>query len=296
MATARSINFQELIPLLKGSQILLGELDLRAYSHDGTAELRALPGVVVLASCVEDVSACLRWAGKNKVPVVTRGSGTGLSGGSVPIPGCVVLCLTKFDRILGLDEENLTIRVEPGVITAEIDALAKDHGLFYPPDPGSMKISTIGGNVAENSGGLRGLKYGVTRDYVMALQVVLADGTVTRLGSSCVKDVAGYSLKDLFIGSEGTLGVMTEITLRLYPLPEAISAATCTFPSIDAAVRTTIQIIQMGIPIARCELLDRHAVRAVNKHDHLSLTEAPMLLMEFHGSEASVAEQAGSTS
>ena len=293
MATARSINFQELIPLLKGSQILLGELDLRAYSHDGTAELRALPGVVVLASCVEDVSACLRWAGKNKVPVVTRGSGTGLSGGSVPIPGCVVLCLTKFDRILGLDEENLTIRVEPGVITAEIDALAKDHGLFYPPDPGSMKISTIGGNVAENSGGLRGLKYGVTRDYVMALQVVLADGTVTRLGSSCVKDVAGYSLKDLFIGSEGTLGVITEILLKLVPRPEARRTMLACFSTMEAAAAAVSRIIAGKIIPCTLEFIDQVTLRCVEAHAKVGLPTdaAAVLLIESDGHPAAVGEE-----
>jgi glycolate oxidase len=155
------------------------------------------------------------------VPIVTRGSGTGLSGGSVPSPGCLVVCLAQMDKILEVDPKNLTLRAQAGAITQAIDQAASSHGLFYPPDPGSMRISTIGGNVAENSGGLRGLKYGVTRDYVMAIEVVLADGEIARFGSPCVKDVAGYSMKDLFIGSEGTLGIVTEVLLKLLPRPAA---------------------------------------------------------------------------
>src|SRR4029079_9885523 len=143
-----------------------------------------------------------------RMPVVTRGSGTGLSGGSVPVPGSLVICLVEMSALLDLDPRNLTLRAQPGLITQKVDEAAARHGLFYPPAPGSMRISTIGGNVAENSGGLRGLKYGVTRDYVMALEVVLADATIARLGSACVKDVAGYALKDVFIGSEGTLGIV----------------------------------------------------------------------------------------
>ncbi|MFM8791305.1 MAG: FAD-binding oxidoreductase, partial [Solirubrobacterales bacterium] len=175
-------------------------------SFDGTAALQQLPVAVVFPRTTEEVSKILRWSSENKIAVVTRGSGTGLSGGSVPVAGGIVLCLTQMDKILEVDPANLTLRAESGVITSAITEAAEKAGLFYPPDPGSMKISTIGGNVAENSGGLRGLKYGVTRDYVMGLEVVLPGGEVIWTGNKCVKDVAGYTLRDLFIGSEGPWG------------------------------------------------------------------------------------------
>ena len=159
--------------------------------------------------------------------IVPRGSGTGLSGGSIPVEGSIVLCLTQMNRILEVDSRNLTLLAEAGATTLSIAEAAAQAGLFYPPDPGSMKISTIGGNVAENSGGLRGLKYGVTRDYVMGLEVVLPSGEVIFTGNKCVKDVAGYSLRDLFIGSEGTLGVVTKVLLSLIPKPAAEKDPAC---------------------------------------------------------------------
>src|SRR6266540_1699274 len=195
--------------------------DLIPYSFDGTAGLRQMPGCVVLAKTTEQVATILKLANDTGIAVVTRGSGTGLSGGSLPSPDCIVLCTVKMDRILELDRANLTMLVEPGATTLQVAEAASDAGLFYPPDPGSMKISTIGGNVAENSGGLRGLKYSVTRDYVMGMEVVLADGERVFLGNKCVKDVAGYSMKDLFIGSEGTLGIITEVLIKLLPRPQS---------------------------------------------------------------------------
>ena len=187
--------------LLGSDRVLTSQEDLIPYSFDGTAALKQMPGAVVFPLNGKEVSECVKLARANEVPVVTRGSGTGLSGGSVPLAGCLVICLVKMDRIIELDQQNLTMRAQCGVITKEIDDAAAAVGLFYPPDPGSMKISTIGGNVAENSGGLRGLKYGVTRDYVMGMEVVLPDGELVFLGNKCVKDVAGYSMNDLFIDS-----------------------------------------------------------------------------------------------
>ena len=187
---------------------------------------------------------------------MTRGSGTGLSGGSIPTDS-LVLCLAQMNQILEVDARNLTVRAQPGVITQKIDEAANRHGLFYPPDPGSMRISTIGGNVAENSGGLRGLKYGVTRDYVLGLEVVLPDGRVARLGNKCVKDVAGYSMKDLFIGSEGTLGIITEVLLKLLPRPAARRTLLALYDRIEDAAETVSAIIAARIIPCTLEFLDR---------------------------------------
>jgi glycolate oxidase len=231
---------------LSPDRVLTQAEDILPYSFDGTAALKVKPGAVVFPHSGEEVAACVKLAREARVPVVTRGSGTGLSGGSVPIEGGLVICVVQMDKILEVDEKNLTLRAQCGVITKEIDDAANKVGLFYPPDPGSMKISTIGGNVAENSGGLRGLKYGVTRDYVMGIEVVLPDGTLTRLGNKCVKDVAGYSMKDLFIGSEGTLGIITEVMLKLVPKPKARKTMLALYDSMEAAAETISAIMTVG--------------------------------------------------
>ena len=268
--------------------------DIIPYSFDGTAVLKQRPACVVFPQSTQEVAYCVRLAREHRVPVVTRGSGTGLSGGSVPMEGCVVLCLVKLDRIIELDAKNLTIRAQCGVITKEIDDLAAQHGLFYPPDPGSMKISTIGGNVAENSGGLRGLKYGVTRDYVMGLTVVLASGEIVTLGNKCVKDVAGYSLKDLFIGSEGTLGIITEVLLKLLPRPAARRTMLALYDSMEAAAETVSAIIAARIIPCTLEFLDRMTLRCVEDYAKIGLptdVEA-LLLMETDGHPAAVEDEA----
>src|SRR5215469_1806116 len=186
----------ELRQILGLENLLTEKEDLIPYSFDGTAAMKQMPGCVAFARNTEHVSRILKLANETKTPVVTRGSGTGLSGGSLPVTDCIVLCLVKMDNVLELDRANLTMLVETGVTTQAVSDAANTAGLFYPPDPGSMKISTIGGNVAENSGGLRGLKYGVTRNYIMGLEVVLPKGEIMLTGNKCVKDVAGYSTKD----------------------------------------------------------------------------------------------------
>jgi glycolate oxidase len=274
--------------------VLVEREDVIPYGFDGTAALKARPGAVVFTHTTEEVARCVKLARERQVPVVTRGSGTGLSGGSVPIEGCLVLCVAQMDRIVDLDQKNLTLHAQCGVITKEIDDAAQAVGLFYPPDPGSMKISTIGGNVAENSGGLRGLKYGVTRDYVMAIRVVLPDGTDTWLGNKCVKDVAGYSMKDLFVGSEGTLGIITEVILKLVPKPQARRTMLALYDSMGAAAETISAIIAAKIIPCTLEFLDRVTVGCVEDYAKIGLptdVEA-LVLMETDGHPVVVAEEA----
>jgi len=274
--------------------VLTSKEDLIPYAFDGTAAMKEMPGCVVFAVSTDEVSAVLKLANDSGTPVVTRGSGTGLSGGSVPSGDCIVLCTVKMEKILEVDSANLTMTAEPGVTTIQIAEAAEKAGLFYPPDPGSMKISTIGGNVAENSGGLRGLKYGVTRNYVMGMEVVLPDGEVMRLGNKCVKDVAGFSLKDVMIGSEGTLGVITKVLLKLIPKPAAKKTMVATFDAMDAAAQTVSDIIAAQIIPCTLEFLDRTTIHCVEDFAKVGLPldcEA-LLLMETDGHPAAVAEEA----
>ena len=278
-----------------GPEHVLTQLeDLIPYSFDGTAALRVRPGCVVFPRSREHVAAILILANETKTAMVTRGSGTGLSGGSLPTPDCIVLCLVKMDRVLEVDRANLTLLAEAGATTLAVDGAATAAGLFYPPDPGSMKISTIGGNVAENSGGLRGLKYGVTRNYVMGLEVVLPNGDIMWLGNKCVKDVAGLSLKDVFIGSEGTLGVITQVLLRLIPRPLAKRTMLATFAQMDQAAETVSAIIAAQIIPCTLEFLDRTTIHCVEDYAKIGLPldcEA-LLLMETDGHSAVVADEA----
>lgn len=284
----------ELRRLVGADQVLTAKEDLIPYSFDGTAALQQLPECVVFARSTEQVVGVLKLAGQTRTPVVTRGSGTGLSGGSLPSPGSLVLGLAKMDKVLELDRANLTLLAEAGATTQAIADAASAAGLFYPPDPGSLKISTIGGNVAENSGGLRGLKYGVTRNYVMGLEVVLPEGEVLWTGNKCVKDAAGYSLRDLFIGSEGTLGVITKVLLKLIPKPAAQKTLLATFPQMDQAAQTVSDIIAAQIIPCTLEFLDRTTIQCVEDFARVGLPldcEA-LLLMETDGHPGAVAEEA----
>ena len=248
------------------------------------------PEAVIFCESTADVAAVVTLADQHAVPVIAFGVGSSLEGHLLAVQGGISIDLSRMKSVVALHPEDLTVTVQAGVTRKQLNDEIRHTGLFFPVDPGAD--ASLDGMAATRASGTNAVRYGTMLENVLGLTVVLASGEVIRTGTRARKSSAGYDLTRLMVGSEGTLGVMTEITLRLYPLPEAISAAVCTFPSIDAAVRTTIQIIQLGVPIARCELLDAHAVRAVNRHDKLSLTEAPMLLMEFHGSAASVAEQA----
>jgi glycolate oxidase len=284
----------ELARILPSDRIATEAEDLVAYSYDGTPLFSQKPEAVVFPTSVEEVAAILRLANENGTPVVTRGSGTGLSAGAVPISGSIVLCLARMNRILELDTANLNMMVEPGVINMEIATKAESVGLFYPPDPGSTRICTIGGNVAENSGGLRALKYGVTRDYIMGLEVVFPNGEVMFTGSKCVKDVAGYTLRDLFIGSEGTLGVVTKILLKLIPKPTARKTLTAVYDQMDQAAATVSAIIAAKIIPCTMEFLDRTTIRYIEEYSHvgLPLDADAILLMETDGHPAAVADEA----
>ena len=280
--------------IVGSENVLTSPEDTIPYGFDGTAALKGPVSVVVLPGSTEEISAVVKFAAEYGRAIVTRGSGTGLSGGSVPSEGCIILCLTRLDKILSVDAANLTVRAQCGVITAAIDAAVQKHGLFYPPDPGSMKISTIGGNVAENSGGLRGLKYGVTRDYVMGVEVVLPDGRIAQFGNACVKDVAGYSMKDLFIGSEGTLGIITEVLLKVLPRPAARRTMLASYDRMEDAAQTVSDIIAAKIIPCTLEFLDRMTIGCVEDYAKIGLPRdcEALLLMETDGHPAAVAEEA----
>jgi D-lactate dehydrogenase (cytochrome) len=248
------------------------------------------PSAVVFAESTQDVADAVKLAAQHRVPVIPFGVGSSLEGHLLAIQGGISIDVSRMDKVLSVNAEDLTVTVQPGITRKAVNEAVKHEGLFFPIDPGAD--ASIGGMAATRASGTNAVRYGTMRENVLALEVVTARGEVIRTGTRAKKSSAGYDLTRLMVGSEGTLGVITEVTLRLYPLPEAISAATCSFPTIEAAVRTVIQIIQMGVPIARCELIDAGTVRMVNAHSKLGLREEHMLLMEFHGSPASVKEQA----
>ncbi len=248
------------------------------------------PEAVVYCESNEDVMAAVKLADQYAVPVIPFGVGSSLEGHLLAVQGGLSLDLSRMNRILRLNPEDLTVTVQAGVTRMQLNNEIRHTGLFFPIDPGAD--ASLGGMAATRASGTNAVRYGTMRENVLGLGVVNAQGEWVRTGTRARKSSAGYDLTRLFVGSEGTLGVMTEITLKLYPLPEAVSAAICHFPSIDAAVQTTIALIQMGVPIARCELIDGNTVGMVNRHSKLTLREQPMLLMEFHGTAASVAEQA----
>ncbi len=245
--------------------LLLGGEDLERYAADETEDLRFLPEVVVRPRRREAVAEILGLCSREGVPVTPRGAGTGLSGGALPVRGGVVLVLDRLDRIVAVDEGNMTATVEPGVITQVLQEEVEARGLFYPPDPASRGSCTIGGNIAESAGGPRAVKYGVTGEYVMGLEAVLMDGTVIRTGGACRKDVAGYDLTRLLVGSEGTLAVVTLATLRLVPLPAERRLFLAGFPTLEAGIHGVLEVLRRLTP-STCEYLERAAVEAAARH------------------------------
>ncbi len=248
------------------------------------------PEVVVFCESTDEVAAVVRLAAEHQVPVIPYGVGSSLEGHLLAVQGGISLDVSAMTQIVRINPEDLTATVQAGVTREQLNQAVRDQGLFFPIDPGAN--ASLGGMAATRASGTNAVRYGTMRENVLGLTVVTASGEVIRTGTRARKSSAGYDLTRLFVGSEGTLGVMTEVTLKLYPLPEAVSAAVCHFADVKSAVNATIQIIQMGVPIARCELLDLNAVRFINAQSKLELRESPMLLMEFHGSVAGVKEQA----
>ncbi|MCV2350364.1 FAD-binding oxidoreductase [Paucibacter sp. Y2R2-4] len=273
-----------------GERLTMALAHRQQHGRDESPFDVAPPAAVVFAESAEDVAFVLAQAHAHQVPVIPYGAGTSLEGHLLAVQGGISLDLSRMKQILAVHAQDLTVTVQAGVTRHQLNAELRHAGLFFPIDPGAD--ATLGGMAATRASGTNAVRYGTMRENVLGLKLLSAQGQEVRTGSRARKSSAGYDLTRLFVGSEGTLGVITELTLRVYPLPEALSAAICFFPSIDAAVQTAMLIIQLGVPIARCELLDAHAIRAVNAHDKLGLREAPMLLMEFHGSPASVEEQA----
>lgn len=278
-----------------GSEYVLSDREsLACYGYDATPELESAPGAVVLPAHADELARIMARCHSAGVPVTARGSGTNLSGGSLGTPTGIVLQTSRMNRIIEIDKENLTISVEPGVITSAIHRAVEALDLFYPPDPGSMNISTIGGNVAENSGGLRGLKYGVTADYVMGLRTVLADGNLLATGGKAVKDVAGYNLRQLLVSSEGTLGIFTEVILKLIPKPAAKKTMLVHFPALEQAALAVSHIIAARIIPSTLEFMDRVTIKCVEEYAHvgLPLDVDAVLLIEVDGHAAQVGDDA----
>lgn len=268
--------------------------ELIVYSYDATQQ-ESLPWAVARPVSAEEIAKIVILANREGVPVVPRGAGTGMSGGSVPVRGGIVLSLERMNRIIEIDEKDCIAVVEPGVVTGDLQRAVESRGLFYPPDPASHQFCTIGGNVAECAGGLRAVKYGVTKDYVLGLEVVLPTGEIVRTGARTVKSVAGYDLTKLIVGSEGTLGIVTKITVKLLPLPESIRTLSAFFGSIENAASAASAVIAGRVLPRALEFVDGTSLRAVENHlkEDISAGAAAMLLVEVDGTSESTAREIG---
>ncbi len=274
----------ELVP--DPQRVNAGESVLEGHSGDYTSHARFAPDVVVFPETTEEVAAVLAWADGAGVPVVPFAAGTSLEGHVIPTEGGISLDLTRMDRVLAVRPDDLTATVQPGVLRSALNRHTGPHGLFFPVDPGAD--ATLGGMAATNASGTTTVRYGGMRAHVLALEVVLADGRVIRTGSRAFKTSAGYNLTALFVGSEGTLGVITELTVRLHGIPETSVSARIAFPDLDAACRTAVALVGAGVAVARVELVDAGTVRSVNEYKGTNYPEQPSLFVEFSGSESGV--------
>ena len=276
-----------------GSQhITAKDTDRQCYAYDAT-QIKAWPEAIIFPANTQEIAEILKVANRYKFPVVPRGAGSGMSGGAVPIQGGLVLVLLRLNRIKAIDPNNFLAIVEPGVITRDFQQAVETQGLFYPPDPSSSHFSTLGGNAAECAGGGRAVKYGVTRDYVLGLEVVLPTGEILRTGVQTAKGVVGYDLTRLMVGSEGTLGIITEMTLKLIPLPEARQTTLAFFDQMTLATQTVLEILQARILPSILEFMDHSSINSVEDYLHLGLpTQAQaLLLIEVDGDREAVARQ-----
>jgi glycolate oxidase len=284
-----------LVNALDESRVLTRRSELLCYAYDGTADgEQCVPDVVVLPVSTDEVARVVGIAAGAGVPVYPRGAGTNLSGGTIPARGGIVLSTGRMDAVLEVDTENHCATVQPGVVIQRLNDMAAEHGLMYPPDPGSVAVATMGGSIAECAGGLRGLKYGVTKHYVTGLEVVLADGTVVRFGGKTTKNVTGYDLVGLFTGSEGTLGVITEATVRLVPVPEARATMVALFSKTGDASRSVSAIVAGKVVPATLEYMDATSLKFVESYSHVGLPTdaAALLLIEVDGAPEAVAREA----
>ena len=273
-----------------GARLSTSQAMREHHGKDESSYDPMLPDAVVFAHSSEEVAAAVALCNEHAFPVIAYGTGTSLEGHILALQGGLSIDLSQMNRVVAINPEDLTVTVQPGVTRKQLNVEIKDTGLFFPIDPGAD--ASIGGMTATRASGTNAVRYGTMRENVLALTVVTAAGKIIKTGTRAKKSSAGYDLTRLFVGSEGTLGIITEITLKIYPQPEAVSAAICSFADIASAVNTVIQTIQMGVPVARVEFLDESSVRAINQHDKLSLPEKPLLMFEFHGSEHGVKEQA----
>ncbi|MBD3664076.1 FAD-binding oxidoreductase [Sulfitobacter aestuariivivens] len=273
-----------------GERCQTGEAIRQQHGHTTTWIENQPPDGVVFATSTQEVSDVVRVCADHKVPIIAYGTGTSLEGHVNAPAGGICIDLMQMDQVLEVNAADLDCRVQPGVTREALNTYLRDQGLFFPIDPGAN--ASIGGMTATRASGTNAVRYGTMKDNVLSLEAVMADGTVIRTASRARKSSAGYDLTRLLVGSEGTLAMITEITLRLQGIPEAISAARCSFPTVEAASRAVMATIQYGLPVARIELLDAMVVQALNGYSKLDLPETPLLLLEFHGSDAGVAEQA----